>query len=153
MKPEMFSSRSPGRLVKNLENLPTYAPNPLYPTESVKPSAALLEEVIAALARLDGIAQGLPDPTILIRSFVRREAQLSSYIENTFAKYEEVAEAARTHKRVTSSAQITETLNAEKAILAGVDAVVHRHRPVSNALIRQLHEVLMTGVRGHECRG
>jgi Fic family protein len=153
MKPEHFSSKSPGRLIKNLEGLLTYAPNPLYPMGEAKPSAALLEEVIAALARLDGIAQGLPDPTILIRSFVRREAQLSSYIENTFAKYEEVAEAAGAQKHATASAQIAETLNAERAILAGVDAVVHRHQPVSNALIRQLHEVLMTGVRGNECRG
>jgi Fic family protein len=156
MTPDLFSTDSPGELVKNLDGRQTYKPNPLYPPFRTTPSIdKSLTEVTVTLGRLDGMASTLPDPTILIRSFVRREAQLSSYIENTFANYEEVAEADRAEgrRRSAAGAQAAETLNAERAILAGVEAVVQRRRPVNNALIRQMHEVLMTDVRGHECRG
>ncbi|MBC7782390.1 MAG: Fic family protein, partial [Burkholderiales bacterium] len=112
-----------------------------------------ISEVTVLLGRLDGMALTLPDPTILIRSFVRREAQLSSYIENTFAKYDEIAEADRAVDRSRTTGQVTETLNAERAILAGVKSVNDERRPVNNVLIRQLHEVLLKDVRGHECRG
>jgi Fic family protein len=95
----------------------------------------------------------LPDPTILIRSFVRREAQLSSYIENTFANYDEIAAADSAGRRQNVSTEALETLNAERAILAGIEAVNQRHQPVTNSLIRQLHETLLDNVRGHECRG
>jgi Fic family protein len=113
-----------------------------------------VSEVSNLLGRLDGIARTLPDPTILIRSLVRREAQLSSYIENTFARFDEIAFADREERgSATADAQVIETLNAERAILAGVDAVFKRHQPITNGLIRQMHEVLLTGVRGHETRG
>jgi Fic family protein len=105
------------------------------------------------LGRLDGIALTLPEPTILIRSFVRREAQLSSYIENTYARYDEIADADHEEAPTSSNAQALETLNAERAILAGVRAVYERQQPVTNSLIRQMHEVLLTRVRGHETRG
>lgn len=154
MDQRQFKKSSPGKLVRNLDGLSTFRPNPLYPTFALTPEIQqLLTEVTVTLGRLDGMTQLLPDPTILIKSFVRREAQLSSYIENTFAKYDELAEAAGEKNKDKISEQTLETLNAERAIMAGVTAVAERQQPVSNALIRSLHEVLLGNVRGRECRG
>jgi len=149
-----FSSSKPGRLIKNLEGRTIFVPDTLYPKAALTSTEPqLFEQVTVHLARLDGMTRLLPDPTILIRSFVRREAQLSSYIENTFANYDEIAEAERDNQRQQVKTQALETLNAEHAILAGLDAVNKRQQPVTNSLIRQLHEILLNDVRGHECRG
>lgn len=154
MKLGDFGPASPGRLVQNLEGRSTFVPNPLYPEITLTSAVQrLITDVSVQLGRLDGMTQVLPDATILIRSFVRREAQLSSYIENTYARYDEVAAADRDSDRTRATAEAAETLNAERAILAGVAAVTERRHPVTNALIRQLHEVLLDRVRGHDCRG
>lgn len=144
----------PGELLKNLDGRLTFVPEALPPKLRLSPGDYnRVSEVSNLLGRLDGIARTLPDPTILIRSFVRREAQLSSYIENTFARFDEIAFADREEGRPTSGGQVIETLNAERAILVGVEAVFKRRQPVTNSLIRQMHEVLLTGVRGHDTRG
>ena len=151
---DQFKAPFPGELVRNVEGLLTFRPSPLYPPVAPSPALnRLITEVQITLGRLDGMTQLLPDPTILIRSFVRREAQLSSYIENTFAKYDELAEASQKEDRRHVPEQIKETQNAENAILAGVAAVVDRNQPVTNSLIRGLHEILLADVRGNECRG
>ena len=90
-----FQSGAPGQLTKSLEGRLTFVPNALPPKQwSVPPRLLpLLSRIDNLLGRLDGTARALPDQRILIRSFVRREAQLSSYIENTYARYEDVAAA------------------------------------------------------------
>lgn len=154
MEPKGFKPQKTGRLLRNLDGRLTFVPDPLPPKLRLAPrDYEWVSEVSNLLGRLDGIARTLPDPTILIRSFVRREAQLSSYIENTFARFDEMAVADRDEGRSTAGGEVVETLNAERAILAGVDAVFFRGQPVTNALIRQMHEVLLMGVRGHETRG
>lgn len=153
MRAEDFKADAAGSLVQNLEGRMTFRPHPLPPP--IVNSPTLLKQVSAVdnlLGRIDGKADALPDKQILIRSFVRREAQLSSYIENTYARYEEVAAAQRKHARPASD-QVRETVNAEQAITAGVEAVFERGQPVTLNLIRQMHGVLLSDVRGHESRG
>ncbi len=134
----------------------TFVPDSLPISSGLELRPALLRRIGAVdnmLGRLDGKAQALPDRKILIRSFVRREAQLSSYIENTFARYEEVAAAQQSGRREGIKDQVWETLNAEIAINAGVDAVFTRGQPITLGLIRHMHSLLLEGVRGHETRG
>ena len=156
MKNKDFTTKAPGKLVRNLQGQMTFVPNPLPPSPSLTLQPALLRRIGAVdnmLGRLDGKAQALPDRKILIRSFVRREAQLSSYIENTYAKYEEVAAVQQAGRKGVIDEQAYEVLNAEIAINAGVDAVFDRGRPITLTLIRQMHTLLLDGVRGHETRG
>jgi Fic family protein len=151
-----FQSRSPGQLIKNLQGRLTFVPNPLPPSPKLSLLPSLLRRIGVVdntLGRLDGKAQSLPDRKILIRSFVRREAQLSSYIENTYARYDEVAAAEQTGRREDVADQVWETLNAEIAINAGVQAVFDKGRPITLSLIRQMHSLLLDNVRGHETRG
>lgn len=110
-------------MIRNLDGLLTFVPNPI---PSILPlSSGIIRrvaEVSNLLGRLDGTARTLPDPGILIRSFVRREAQLSSYIENTFARYDEIAEADA-NLGANVSEQVRETANAERTIISGVEQV------------------------------
>jgi Fic family protein len=48
---------------------------------------------------------------------------------------------------------VRETFNAERAINAGIAAVFEQGRPVDLQLIRRMHGLLLTGVRGHGSRG
>jgi cell filamentation protein, protein adenylyltransferase len=132
----------------------TFVPNALPPKlELTNELFNATSDVANAMGRLEGTARALPDPKILIRSFVRREAQLSSYIENTFARYEEVAAADQARGRPIPSDDARETLNAEHAIEVGVEAVFKNGRPITNSLLRQIHSVLVRGARGEECAG
>ena len=162
MQADLFSPAAPGRLVRAMDDegpdgqkRQTFLPDPLYP--ELKISAALrrsIEAAICQLGRLDGMTQLLPDRTILLRSFVRREAQLSSYIENTYARFDEVAAAERNPGGSDLSQQVIETFNAEQAITEGIAAVTEQHQPVTNGLVRRLHQTLLAhDARGHESRG
>src|SRR3954453_3158969 len=96
MNREMFTSNMSGLLLTNLQGVLTFEPHPL-PPKGLSFPMPLLRQFCAVdntLGQLEGTAKGLPDRRILVRSFVRREAQLSRYIENTSPRYEAVAAAA-----------------------------------------------------------
>src|ERR1700682_5844847 len=62
-----------------------YVPAPLPPTSSLRLDGiqVLLEQATQALGRLDGLASLLPDLSLFIYAYVRKEAVLSSQIEGT----------------------------------------------------------------------
>ena len=66
------------------ETVRAFVPRPLPPTPRIRSRESLgclLEEAAAALGRLDAVTELLPDPTVLVYGFVRKEAVLSSRIE------------------------------------------------------------------------
>jgi len=87
------------------------------------------------------------NPDLLIRPFVRREAVLSSRIEGTQATLRELlaAEAGAAVER--SPADLREVANCVLALEHGVERL--RSLPLSLRLVRELHEKLMSGVRGN----
>src|SRR6185369_4729688 len=108
--------------------------------------AAALSAADRAVARLAGEGRRLPNPHLLIRPFVRREAVLSSRIEGTQATLGELlaAEAGAAVER--SPADLREVGNYVVALEYGVERL--KTLPLSLRLVRELHEKLMTGVRG-----
>lgn len=102
----------------------------------------------AALARYDGLIQGLSRPDILLAPLATREAVLSSRIEGTRATLFEVMEeeADPGAAPVERQSEIREILNYRAAIEAAAREL--ETRPLSLNLIRRTHRVLMTGVRG-----
>ncbi len=98
------------------------------------------------VGRLAGEGGRLPNPHILIRPFLRREAVLSSKIEGTQATLGELlaAEAGAAVDR--SPADLREVANYVVAMEHGVRRL--RTLPLSLRLVRELHEKLMHGVRG-----
>ena len=88
----------------------------------------------------------MPNPHILMRPFVRKEAVLSSRIEGTQATLGELlaAEAGAVVER--SPSDLREVGNYVSALEYGVERL--NTLPLSLRLVRELHEQLMRGVRG-----
>jgi Fic family protein len=104
----------------------------------------------AAVARYEGVLHAVPDPDVLLSPLIVREAVLSSRIEGTQATLGEVlefeAEGDGREDNSTKTADIHEVLNYRAALreaMALLDTL-----PLSQRLIKRLHEVLMQGVRG-----
>lgn len=115
-----------------------------------------LAEANRFLGELAGLARQLPDPGLLIRPFLGREAVLSSRIEGTQADLKDLyAYQARQETlpgleaptRETKEADVREVFNYLQALEYGIRRLDEQF-PVSLRLIRELHERLMHGVRG-----
>jgi Fic family protein len=107
----------------------------------------LLSEADSALGRLAGAGRQLPNPHLLVNAYITREAVSSSTIEGTQASVTEVFDAAVTGE--TSRDDVREVLNYIRALEHGV-ARLDGGFPISLRLIREMHSVLVEGVRGHE---
>ena len=106
-----------------------------------------LSDADRLVGRLAGEGGRLPNPHILIRPFVRREAVLSSKIEGTQATLGELlaAEAGAAVDR--SPEDLREVGNYVVALEHGISRL--KKLPLCVRLTRELHEKLMAGVRGH----
>ena len=136
-----------GRWVKTLEGYKAFQPDPLPPEIAWTPQLVrILSQADRLLGRLAGEGRRLPNPHVLIRPFVRREAVYSSRIEGTQATLGELlaAEAGATPER--SPEDLREVGNYVAALEHGTKRL--KTLPLSLRLVRELHEKLMTGVRG-----
>ncbi|MBM4326977.1 MAG: Fic family protein [Deltaproteobacteria bacterium] len=102
----------------------------------------------AAVARYDGVLQGIPNAQVLLGPLTSQEAVLSSKIEGTQAtlgevlKFEAAEETATGEKRH----DILEVLNYRLAMRHAV-ALLEK-LPLSQRVVRDTHRVLLDGVRG-----
>lgn len=139
--------RISGRWIKTLEGYRAFHPAPLPPELEWTPAlAAALSDASNLVGRLAGEGRRLPNPHLLIRPFVRREAVLSSRIEGTQATLGELlaAEAGAVVDR--SPDDLREVGNYVAALEYGIERL--KTLPLSLRLVKELHERLMTGVRG-----
>jgi Fic family protein len=102
----------------------------------------------AALGRLAGSGRLLPDPHLLVNAYITREAVSSSRIEGTQASVTEVFDAAVTGE--SKRDDIREVVNYVPALEHGVRRMQDDQFPLSLRLIREMHKILLTGVRGHD---
>ena len=123
--------------------VPAPAPPPLEWSESLTLS---LSSADRAIGRLAGEGRRLPNPHILIRPFVRREAVLSSRIEGTQATLGELLAAQAGAVVERNPDDLHEVGNYVTALEYGLERL--ETLPVSLRLVRELHERLMRGVRG-----
>src|SRR5260370_10955456 len=68
------------------EKARAFVPKPLPPDPPLVLDTELhelIEKAMLALGRLDGLTTALPDPTLFLYGYVRKEAVLSSQIEGT----------------------------------------------------------------------
>jgi len=107
-----------------------------------------LSEADAALGRLAGSGRLLPDPHLLVNAYITREAVSSSRIEGTQASVTEVFDAAATGE--TKRDDIREVRNYVSALEHGVRRIKEDGFPISLRLIKEMHKILLTGVRGHD---
>ncbi len=102
-----------------------------------------------AVARYDGTLAGMVNAAVLLSPITSQEAVLSSRIEGTQASLIEVLkhEAGEQYSE-SKQGDIHEIVNYREALLLGEDYL--NDRPVSLQLIRELHALLMQGVRGSD---
>jgi cell filamentation protein, protein adenylyltransferase len=151
MNPTDFKAGSPGKLIPIPEGTHAFVPAAL-PTGVPLDSEAvhLLAEASQALGLLQGLVQSLPSPQILVRPFVRREAELSSRIEGTYANQEELVLFELDRESAADKPDVREVWNYVAAFEYGLKRL--QEIPVCLRLIRELHGKLMKGVRGHDHR-
>lgn len=122
-------------------------PHPLPPDITMDAELTdLHDRAVHALGVLNGLGRMLPNPHLLIQPFVRREALASSRIEGTRAEYDQLILFEAAHTDVDTEPDIREVVNYIQALGAGWNRAPER--PISLSLVRELHQQLMSGVRG-----
>ncbi len=110
------------------------------------PIIRLLADAEASLGRLAGVGQLVPNPYLLIRPYLMREALSSARIEGTQASLADVFEAKATGEP--PNPDVEEVLNYIDALEWGLAQL--SRLPLGVRLIREIHLRLLAGVRGRE---
>ncbi len=149
-----FDDKSPGKLVeitaswgKDCSFIPDPVPKDWEFSGDLWP---LLAEVKQKLGMLEGIGRTLPNPGILLKPIADREAIRSSRLEGTYTTPQELllyefeqSEAKSAHDPLNAHREV---LNYRLALEHGTESDL----PLSLRLIKELHQLLMTGVRGKD---
>jgi Fic family protein len=129
-----------------------FVPAPLPPKLSYGPPlVAALSEADRALGELAGLGRTLPKPYLLTRPFLRREAVLSSRIEGTRASLVDLFAfevEPPLFGEVERRDDVQEVRNYVWALEHGIGRL--EELPISQRLMREMHAVLMEGVRGQQ---
>jgi Fic family protein len=150
MNSKDFRETSAGRVLRTPAGYWAFVPHPLPP--ALHWSDALitaLAEAERALGELAGLGYSLPNPHLLIRPFIRREAVFSSRIEGTRASLSDLL----TYESVQLSLfelpdDVREVHNYVRALEYGLERLAEL--PLSLRLMREIHAILLEGVRGQE---
>jgi Fic family protein len=109
----------------------------------------LVGQANAALARYDGLLQGIPNPAVMLSPLTTQEAVLSSKIEGTQATVDEVLEQeAGLLKEGEKYKDIQEISNYRQALFKARDYL--QDYPIRLGFVRELHRILMSSVRGQD---
>jgi Fic family protein len=139
--------RASGRWIKTLAGYRAFHPDPLPPELTWTPKLVrALSDADQLLGRLAGEGRRLPNPHLLIRPFVQREAVFSSRIEGTQSTLGELLAAEAEAAVARSPEDLREVGNYVAALEHGIARL--KTLPLSVRLVCELHEKLMTGVRG-----
>ncbi|BBX76075.1 Fic/DOC family N-terminal domain-containing protein [Mycobacterium shinjukuense] len=120
------------------------APLPAHIELSMK-AHKLADEASMSLGRLDFAVKRLPDPGLLVRPALRREAQSTSALEGTYATLEEVLEADYVDE-ANRSAEVREVMNYVRAAEQALELI--RVKPICLNVIATLQATLVDGTRG-----
>ncbi|MBC1182223.1 Fic family protein [Brevundimonas sp. WCHBH090558] len=137
-----------GRYVKQMNGYKAFIPEPLPPSDLDLTGriTAVLSQADLALGRLDGAVETLPHPELFTAMYVRREAVLSSQIEGTQASLDDLVAAEARMRGDRPMGDVNEVINYTAALKFGVARLAAL--PISSRLLREIHEILMHGVRG-----
>jgi cell filamentation protein, protein adenylyltransferase len=132
------------------ETVRAFIPDPLPPAPPLVLDGALqvlLEQALLALGRLDSITTLLPDPDLFLYSYVRKEAVLSSQIEGTQSS---ISDLLLFEIKAAPGAPLDDVREVSNYV-AALEHGLKRLRggfPLSNRLVREIHEILLSHGRG-----
>lgn len=128
-----------------------FVPKPLpFEIETDQVLQSFLSKANLALGRLDGIAEILPDVDFFILMYVRKEATLSSQVEGTQATFSDLLKAEAKIENAEMHKDVDEIVNYIEAMKYGMGRL--DTLPLSLRLIREIHDILLKGVRGEHRR-
>lgn len=142
-----------GRYVKVAtagEAFKAYVPAPLPPKPQVEWSPALrqrFDQALLELGRLDALAGMLPNAALVLYSFIRKEAVLSSMIEGTQSSLADLMLYELDEQPGVPIEDAREVSRYVAALEHGLKRLDGGF-PLSLRLIREVHKVLMGGGRG-----
>lgn len=127
-----------------------YIPDPLPLTElDYRLLLPLVGQANAALARYDGLLQGIPNPAVMLSPLTTQEAVLSSKIEGTQATVDEVLEQeAGLIKEGEKYKDIQEISNYRQALYSAREYL--QDYSIRLSFVRELHRILLSSVRGQD---
>jgi len=133
------------------ERVRAFVPPPLPPKPPLQLDGlfGLMEQANQALGRLDGLATILPDVSLFIYLYVRKEAVLSSQIEGTQSSLSDLLLYESAEAPGAPLADVQEVSN----YVAAMNHALRRldeGLPLSLRLIHEMHEVLLSKGRGSE---
>jgi len=152
---QSFQNSPAGRLSKTIQGYYAFIPSPLPPVLNWNESLVnSLSEADRAVGKLAGLSRALPNPHLLIRPFMHSEAVLSSRIEGTQATISDVYKyetgQLSLFKDDKDISDVKEVHNYVLALDCGLKRL--KELPLSLRLLRELHKILLEGVRGGESR-
>jgi Fic family protein len=130
------------------ESFRSYIPKPLPPDPEVDLSKLypLLDRAMSALGRLDGMSMVLPDPSLFLYMYVRKEAVLSSQIEGTQSSLSDLLMYEAANLPGAPLDDVTEVSCYVRAMSYGLERL--KELPLSSRLLREIHQQLMYKARG-----
>ncbi|MCD7806039.1 MAG: Fic family protein [Lachnospiraceae bacterium] len=126
----------------------SFVPAPLPPQPAIElddEMVSLLVKAHSSLAVLEAISGKIPNISLFVSMYVRKEALMSSQIEGTQATLEDVLDP---HVEENTNRNVSDVVNYIKATEFALTRL--ETLPLCNRLIREIHAVLMSGVRGQE---
>jgi len=133
------------------EVVQAFVPDPLPPEPPIRLEEEdwdLYERANRALGRLDGVTGLLPDPTLFIYFYIRKEAVLSSQIEGTQSSLSELLVHENNETPGVPLDEITEVSNYVAAMEYGLKRLREDDFPISLRLMKEIHNVLLEKGRG-----
>ena len=135
------------------EKVQAFVPAPLPPVPPIKWSSELREkfdQALLALGRLDSVSVLLPDTSLFLYMYVRKEAVLSSMIEGTQSSLSDLLLFEFEHQPGVPLNDVQEVSNYVAALNHGLNRLGEGF-PLSLRLLKEIHSVLLSKGRGKEC--
>lgn len=132
------------------ERVRAFVPVPLPPSpaiEMIPESQKLLEEALLACGRLDAVSGLLPDASLFLYTYVRREAVLSSQIEGTQSSLSDLLLFELDEAPGVPFDDVVEVSSYVAALEHGIERLATGF-PLSNRLVREIHAELLSRGRG-----
>ncbi len=134
------------------ESYQSFVPSPLPPDPPVQLDENLremMDRALLSLGRLDAVSALLPDTSLFLYMYIRKEAVLSSQIEGTQSSLSDLLLFESNGAPGVPTRDVQEVSNYVAAMYHGLERV-HSGFPISLRLIREIHGVLLSKGRGSE---
>lgn len=131
------------------ESYQAYIPDPLPPIPPIQMEEIypLLDQANIAIGRLDGISITVPDPSLFLYMYVRKEAVLSSQIEGTQSTLSDLLMYENEEAIGVPEQDVIEVSSYVSALEHGLKRIQEGF-PLCLRLIREMHEILLSKGRG-----